>query len=132
MSGETRTYPQPLTNVENEPYWQATAEGKLMIGKCGSCGAVHHYPRSLCPSCFGDSVEWVASSGKGTVYSFSVMRRAKPPFVMAYVTLEEGVTVMTNIVDCDFDSVAIGQPVKLVFGDTEGGYKLPLFTPADG
>ena len=130
MSTQQRTYAAPPVNVENERYFQATAEGKLLIGKCADCGAVHHYPRRVCPSCMATNVDWVPVSGKGTIYSFSVMRRAPVPFVMAYVTLEEGVTVMTNIVECDLDSVAVGQSVALTFAETEGGYKLPLFKPA--
>lgn len=131
MNAQQKTYPQPPVNVENEPYWTATAEGKLLIGKCSSCNAVHHYPRRVCPSCMSSDIEWVASSGKGKIYSFSVMRRAPVPYAIAYVTLDEGVTLMTNLVECDFEALAVGQPVKVTFAQTEGGYNLPLFKPAD-
>ncbi len=69
-------------------------------------------------------------SGRGTIYSYSVMRRAPVPYAIAYVTLEEGVTMMTNIVDCDFDALRIGQPVRVVFKPTDGGPPVPMFTPA--
>ena len=69
-------------------------------------------------------------SGKGAIYSFSVMRRAETPYVIAYVTLDEGTTMMTNIVDCDFDRVEIGQKVRLVFKPTVNGPPVPCFTIA--
>jgi uncharacterized protein len=91
---------------------------------------VHHYPRELCPFCFG-SCEWQQASGKGKVYTFSVMERANPPYAIGYVTLEEGPSVLTNFVDCDFKSLKIGQDVKVTFVKTEGeGPSMPFFTPA--
>ena len=72
----------------------------------------------------------MTATGKGVIYSYSVMRHAPVPYVMAYVTLAEGPTMMTNIVDCDFDQLKIGQDVKVVFKPTDGGPPLPMFTPA--
>ena len=83
-----------------------------MIKQCAACGKAHHYPRSICPFCFSDRTEWTEASGKGTIYSYSVMRRAPVPYAIAYVTLPEGPTMLTNIVDCDFDKLKIGQAVK--------------------
>lgn len=70
------------------------------------------------------------ASGRGTIYSYSVMRRVPVPYAIAYVTLEEGVRLMTNIVDCDLDAIRIGQTVKVVFRPTEGGPPVPIFAPA--
>jgi uncharacterized protein len=69
------------------------------------------------------------ASGRGTIYTFSVMRRAKEPYAIAYVTLAEGPTMMTNIVDCDFDKLSIGQAVSVIFKDTESGPPVPMFRP---
>ncbi len=120
----------PDTNPEVKPYWDACNEGRLVLRKCGGCGKVHYYPRGICPFCFSTDGSWVDASGKGKVYSFSVMERANPPFTMAYVTLDEGVTMMTNIIDCDFSKIKIGQDVKVVFLDSDTGQKVPMFTPA--
>ena len=120
----------PDTNPEVKPYWDACNEGRLVLRKCGGCGKVHYYPRGVCPFCFSTDGSWVNASGKGKVYSFSVMERASPPFTMAYVTLEEGVTMMTNIIDTDFSKIKIGQDVKVVFLDSDTGQKVPMFTPA--
>ena len=120
----------PDTNPEVKPYWDACNEGRLVLRKCGGCGKVHYYPRGICPFCFSTDGSWVNASGKGKVYSFSVMERANPPFTMAYVTLEEGVTMMTNIIDTDFSKIKIGQDVKVVFLDSDTGQKVPMFTPS--
>ena len=101
-----------------------------MIGKCNACGKVHYYPRARCPFCFSGRTELQQASGNGTIYTYSVMRRAPIPYAIAYVTLAEGPTMMTNIVDCDLDSIRIGHPVRLVFKDSEGGPPVPMFTPA--
>ena len=120
----------PESNIEIQPFWDATAEGKLLLKKCNGCGEIHYYPRTICPFCFSDDTVWIEASGKGTIYSYSVIRRVEVPYVMAYVTLEEGPTMMTNIIDCDMDSVRIDMPVTVSFVDTGEGNALPMFTPA--
>lgn len=130
MSNTERTYPQPSINIESQPYWDAAAKERLTLKRCRSCGEVHYYPRSICPLCFSPDTEWLQASGKGTIYSFSIMRRAPVPYAIAYVTLEEGVTMMSNIVECDFGQLSIGQSVEVTFRDTEGGASLPVFRPA--
>ncbi len=120
----------PAMNPGDEPYFQAAAEGKLLLKKCNDCGEHHHFPRALCPFCWSDKVEWVQAKGTGEIYTYSVTRRGGPvPYCIAYVTLDEGPRMMTNIVDCDLDSVKIGQRVKVTFKKTEGGATVPAFTP---
>ena len=127
MAERKITPPQP--NPETQAFWDAAAEGRLLLKKCRACGEVHWYPRALCPYCFGET-DWVAASGKGAIYSYSVMRRAPVPYAIAYVTLDEGVTMMTNIVDCDLDAIRIGQAVRLAFKPTDRGPPVPMFSPA--
>jgi uncharacterized OB-fold protein len=129
MSNEARPIAAPVPNVETQPYWDAADKGELLLKTCTSCGEHHHYPRALCPFCFSDKTEWTKAQGTGTIYSFSVMKRAKIPYTLAYVTLDEGVTMLTNIVDTDFDKIEIGQKVKVVFKPSEGGPQVPMFTP---
>jgi uncharacterized OB-fold protein len=69
------------------------------------------------------------ASGNGVIYTYSVMRRTPTPYAIAYVTLAEGPTMMTNIVDCDLDQIRIGQTVRLVFKESDGGPPVPMFTP---
>lgn len=130
MAVEEKVYAAVPPAPGSEPYWEAAANSKLMLRWCTSCGKPHHYPREICPLCFSDKLEWREAKGTGEIYTFSVMRPAKPPYVIAYVTLDEGVSMMTNIVDCDPASVKIGQKVKVVFKPREGGGKIACFTPA--
>ena len=96
-----RKLPAPAVSAETQAYWDAAAKGKLLVRKCTSCGELHHYPRTICPFCFSDKTEWITASGKGTIYSFSVMRRAPVPYVLAYVTLPEGPSMMMLLGDAD-------------------------------
>ena len=130
MMYQPNPIPAPAQEKGNEPFWDAAKLGKFLIKKCKSCGQTHWYPRELCPFCMGDK-EWIEASGKGTIYSLSVMQRGNPnPYCIAYVSLDEGVTMMTQIVDCDLEALKIGQKVKLVFKPSEGdGPPVPMFTP---
>ena len=130
MATAERKIPAPQPNPETKAFWDGAAQGKLLLKKCQACGQVHYYPRAICPFCGSDRTEWQQASGRGSIYSWSVMRRADVPYAIAYVTLEEGVTMMTNIVDCDLDGIRIGQRVRVVFKPTEGGPPVPAFTPA--
>jgi uncharacterized OB-fold protein len=126
-----RKIPAPSVSPENKAFFEAASQGKLLIKKCNSCGEFHHYPRALCPHCFSDKTEWRDAKGTGTVYTYSVLRRGVPePYCIAYVTLEEGVSMLTNLVDCDFDALRIGMQVKVVFKPSDGGPPVPMFTPA--
>ena len=126
---ETRKIPSPVVTVETQAFWNAAREGRFVVPTCAGCGKAHWYPRAICPFCDSAKVEWRAASGKGAIYTFSVMRRAKEPYVIAYVTLAEGPTMMTNIVDCNVDALHIGQPVMVTFVPTEGGPPVPMFKP---
>ena len=124
-----RVIPPPPTSPETQPFWEAAGQGKLLLKRCTGCGELHHYPRAICPFCGSDRTEWTEATGRGTVYSFSVFRRTPTPYAIAYVTLAEGPTMMTNIVDCDLDAIRIGQPVRVVFKPTDGGPPVPMFSP---
>lgn len=127
---QERKMPAPNLSPGDKEYFDAPADGKLMLKKCGACGEHHHYPRALCPFCFSSDVQWVEAKGAGEIYTYSVTRRGTAvPYCIAYVKLDEGVSMMTNIVDCDLDTVKIGQKVRVVFRKTEGGFSMPLFTP---
>ena len=128
--------PPPNPNLETQRFWDGTAEGRLELPRCDDCGHVVWYPRERCDQCGSTSVTWFEASGRGTVYSCTVTRRIPgswrkaAPFVLAYVELDEGPRVMTNIVGCDPDAVHIGQTVHAVFDPTPNGPSLLRFTPA--
>ena len=123
------TIPSPPTNAENQPFFDGARAGKLLLKRCAACGELHYYPRAICPFCASERTEWVAAQGRGRIYSFSVMRRVAEPYAIAYVTLDEGVTMLTNLVDCDLERLRIGDPVQLVFKPAAGGEMIPMFTP---
>lgn len=126
----------PPVTPETKPFWDATAEGRLVLPRCTSCQTVIWYPRSFCPACHTEGVEWIDASGEGTVYSYTVTHkgdgpwRAVSPFVLAYVELDEGPRVLTNIVDCDPATVTVGQRVSLRWDPTDEGPAIPRFAPA--
>jgi uncharacterized OB-fold protein len=128
--------PAPYVADEARPFWDATAEGRLLLQRCPSCGTHVYYPRFVCPRCHAHELEWVEASGKGTVYSATLTTRGIldykdcGPYVLALVELEEGPKMMTIIVDTDGTEVAIGQSVEVVFHDTGQGSALPRFRPA--
>ncbi|HEY5580074.1 MAG TPA: OB-fold domain-containing protein, partial [Rhodoferax sp.] len=117
----------PEPNVETQVFWDSFANGVFALPVCTDCCRSHWYPRALCPFCFSDRIVWKEASGRGLIYSFTVMRREPVPYALAYVTLDEGPTMMTNIVDSDLESLAIGQMVSLVFQPSDGGPPVPMF-----
>jgi uncharacterized protein len=131
--------PAPERTPETDEFWDATAQGRLLLARCDRCDAVVWYPKTYCSECGGLSVSWREAAGTGTVYSFTVAHRGPgafgdaAPYVIAYVELAEGPRVLTNIVGCEPDQVAIGQRVQVVFSDTGQGsalYRFELSAPA--
>jgi uncharacterized OB-fold protein len=127
----------PTPNVETQRFWDATAEGRIELPRCDGCRLVIWYPRGVCPDCQSTALTWEVMAGTGTIYSYTVARsgvgrrwKEHLPFVVAYVRLDEGPTMLTNIVDCDPETVAIGQAVTAVFDDTGEGSALVRFRPA--
>ena len=127
---QDRKLTAPTPNPETEAFFEAAEDGTLLIGRCLTTGKAFFYPRALSPFTLTDNVEWVEASGRGTIYSFSHMARAPEPFVIAYVELEEGPKMLTNIVDCDAEKLKIGMAVNLVFKPSDGGPPIPMFAPA--
>jgi uncharacterized protein len=137
MSTPELPNPAPYISPEMTDFWAATAEGRLTLPKCNDCNEYVWYPRPFCPACGSTDVAWTDVSGKGSVYTFTVVHRSGVPgyreygpYVIAYVQLEEGPKVMTNIVGIDPEKVTVGLPVSVVFNDTGKGNALFRFQPA--
>ena len=132
----TPSKPIPPMNPWAEPFWAGTREGRLVIQKCADCGKHVFYPRLVCPFCFSERLDWIEASGRGTVYSHTLVRNNPPsafiedlPFTIAIVELEEGVRMMTNIVDCDPEVVHCDMPVEVTFERLTDEITLPKFRP---
>ncbi len=128
--------PLPRIDEESKGFWEACRRHELYVQQCRSCGKLRYYPRAVCPACLSDDTAWVLSSGLGTVYTYTVTYQNQAagfrdalPYVLAYVELEEGVRLLTNIVDCAPDTVRIGMPVEVVYEDVNGELALPKFKP---
>lgn len=137
MSGSGPRFDQPLIEDESAPFWEGLKDGTLLIKRCSACGAHHFYPRPFCPTCWSDDVEWVAASGRATVYSYStVYVNDLPPFgpqvpyVAAVVDLEEGPRMMTRLVGCTKDDISIGMPVTFETAPLDDELAMAVFRPA--
>ncbi|SMQ17063.1 hypothetical protein SAMN06272771_3445 [Streptomyces sp. Ag82_O1-12] len=140
MTGHRFDRPEP--DAFTRTYWDAAAEGRLLIRRCGDCGRAHHYPREFCPHCWSENVTWETASGRATLYTWSVVHRNdlppfpdRVPYVAAVVELAEGPRMMTEIVDAGESSSAtlasgdagLSDGAELVVAFREG---VPVFTRA--
>ena len=133
--GPAREY--PVLDDLNRAYWTGGARGELRIQRCERCDLWLHPPRARCPRCLSGPLAFAPVSGRGRVYSFSVVHHAyRPglavPYVVALVELVErpGLRITTNVVDCDPRDVAIGLEVQVAFEAGPDGKFVPLFKPA--
>jgi uncharacterized OB-fold protein len=130
MSGK----PLPPVDAESRPWWEACNEGRLTLQRCEHCKHVQFYPRGLCTQCGAASPPFVDASGRGTVRSFTIIRRAvssafepEVPYVVALIELAEGPTMMSNIVGSPIDAISIGVPVELTFERRSETINIPQF-----
>jgi len=121
-----RSIQAPIPDPTTAPFWEACREGRLMVGLCRDTGRHFFPPRGVSPFTLSPNVELVEASGRGTLYSFTVMR-TKEPYIAAMVELAEGPRVFTNLVDVAPEDVRIGMALRLVFVPTEGGAPVPMF-----
>lgn len=127
--------PAPVITPTTARFWAATCEGRFELQRCAACDLVIWFPRARCPQCWTTDLSHFDASGLGTVYSHTVIRKVAneykdaAPFVVAYVELDEGPRVLTNIVECDVDEVKVGMRVQVVFHDTGQGSALYRFRP---
>jgi uncharacterized OB-fold protein len=129
--------PLPAITAESKPFWEGCRRHRLLIQRCRACGSAQHYPRGVCATCWSEDLEWQESSGRGQIYTFTVAHRAQArgfkdevPYVIAYVELDEGVQVLTNLVGCDPSKLSIGMPVEVTFEDVNDEISIPRFKPA--
>ena len=133
--GSPRPVPRP--DAATAPYWEAARQGKLVVQRCRQCRTFIHYPRNICPACLAEDMEYVGSTGRGTVYSLTVTHRPPPAFagdelyVIALVDLEEGVRMVTRIVGPGAEAARIGARVAVAFEEVAEGVTLPVFRVLD-
>ncbi len=129
--------PLPTINRDSEPYWVSAHDHALKMQRCKRCDQFRFYPSLSCHFCGSLEFDWVPISGKGEIHTFTTVYRGPGapfadllPLVVAMVTLEEGPTMMSNIVGCQIEDVKIGMPVELAYEDVNDQITLPVFKPA--
>ncbi len=131
-------YKKPLPQIQpfTEAFWEGTRNEKLLIQICNACDSRIFFPRRQCPECWSEDLGWIEASGKAEIYAFSVTYegveaafREDLPIVLAWVDLPEGIRMQTNIIDCDPETVEIGQQVEVVFKKVTDEITLPYFRP---
>lgn len=126
----------PTPTPETQHYWDGAKQGELRIQACNSCSEKYFPPRAFCPKCGSRDVKVVKASGKGRLYSYIINHLPSPgytpPFTVAIVELEEGVRLMTNLLDVepDPDKLELDMPLEVTFEKLTDDISLPQFKPA--
>jgi hypothetical protein len=128
--------PAPIRTADNQFFWDAAAQGRLVAQRCSDCGRFHHPPRPMCPVCHSLQYEVVELSGTGQVYSYAVLHHPRSPrfsypLVAALVDLDEGIRMVTNLVGTEPADVRIGMPVRVVFDRTDDDGRVPVFEASE-
>jgi uncharacterized OB-fold protein len=126
----------PAPDGSTQPFWDAARVGRLLIRRCGECGAAHFYPRPFCPACWSSQVTWEEASGRAVLYTYSIVYQndlppfgEKLPYIAAIVDLEEGPRMMTRVVDCEHAELHVGMAVEVTFQSETDEVTLPVFRP---
>ena len=131
--------PPPVPQPESDFYWEKCKAHELWLRHCKTCDQTYFYPRDICPLCFSRDTDWMQSSGRGTLHTFSIVHRGptppfrdRSPYITAIVELDGGARFPTNLVEVEPDPavVKVGMPVELVFEDLDENISLPMFRPA--
>jgi len=131
--------PIPVPNPDNAGFWKGCARGELRLQRCSRCAAWRHHPRPMCPACGSRGYGWELASGRGVVHTFTIVHHptlpafdARVPYNVIAVALDEGVFMVSNLVDCPREAIRIGMPVEVVFEPLADGIALPKFRPRRG
>lgn len=137
-NAEVASKPVPVVSAWAKPFWEGTERGELVLQHCGDCSKYVFYPRVICPHCSSENLTWEPVSGNGKIYSFTVVYNNSPsafkadvPYVVAVIELDEGVRMLSNIIECDVEDVKFDMPVTVVFERLNEEFVLPKFRPAD-
>jgi len=130
--------PKGAVSPDNREHFEGLEQGRLLLPRCDRCSSVIWYPRHFCPACGSLEVSWFEASGRGTLHSFSIVRRGQGEYseaalyVLAYVELEEGPRLLTNLLvdPSEFDRLAVGMPVEMAVERSEGVPPLLRFRSA--
>ncbi len=124
-----------MPTPETEHFWSGCVAGELRLQRCDDCSGVYFPPRPFCPACGHQSVSILLASGKARLLSYVINHRPHPafdgPYAIAVVELEEGVTMMANILNVPQtpEALILDMPLKVTFRPIRRGIVLPYFEP---
>lgn len=126
---------RPYVDLDNQGYWDAIKNHKLVLQHCNNCNKFIHPPRPMCPTCRSqDTLEWKESSGRGIIYSFIMFTSPKMaypayelPYAVVLVEMEEGSRICANTHEIEPDEIYIGMPVEVMFEDLPDGQSVFRF-----
>ncbi len=129
--------PLPKPSALTKPFWEGTRQHKLLLQRCKQCAVFRWTPLALCPSCYSPEYEWKEASGRGKLYSYSVIYRPQTPefapdvpYVLAAIRLDEGPLMMTNMTGCTPEQLRMEMPVAVQFEKATDEITLYKFRPA--
>ena len=130
--------PLPKPSKWSKPFWEGTKERKLLLKTCNDCGHVDHPPYLYCTNCMSEDHSWVEASGIATLFSYAINTYGVPfpfmedlPYVLALVDLEEGIRMISNVVNCDHNKLEKGMVLQVIFEETSEDVFLPKWQPTD-
>jgi uncharacterized OB-fold protein len=133
----SKPLPRPLSPEVTRPFWEAAKRHELVIPRCTICDHLFFYPRSECPRCLSNHLEWMQVSGRGRLHTYTVVYqpanaafRDDTPYIYAVVQLDEGPRMVSNVVQCEIDAVRVDMPLEAIFDDVTPEWTLVKFKPA--
>jgi uncharacterized OB-fold protein len=136
-TASSKPLPRPLSPEVTRPFWEAATRHELVMPRCTTCDHLFFYPRSECPRCLSNHLEWVRVSGRGRLHTYTIVYqpanaafRDDTPYIYAVVQLDEGPRMVSNVVQCDLDAVKVDMPLEAIFDDVTPECTLVKFKPA--
>jgi len=136
VTDTSRPKPLPIVTEESRPFWEGCKRGVFLLQYCEACQRYQFYPRLYCMHCGADSLRWEQASGRGVIYSYTVIHQNKSPefvndmpYNVAVIQLEEGPRLMSNIVDAAPGALRVDLPVTVVFDAVSDTISVPRFRP---
>jgi uncharacterized OB-fold protein len=136
-TASSKPLPRPISPEVTRPFWEAAKRHELVMPRCTTCDHLFFYPRSECPRCLSNHLEWVRVSGRGRLHTYTIVYqpanaafRDDTPYIYAVVQLDEGPRMVSNVVQCDLDAVKVDMPLEAIFDDVTPECTLVKFKPA--
>ncbi len=136
MSGDEKFLPEKIPSWQ-QPFWESLRQREIRIQRCTSCKRYRHVPKEICANCHSTSYSWEPVSGRGIVYTYTIVHRgptpayqAGAPYAIVHAAMDEGFRMVGTITGIDPESVTIGAPIRVVYTDLSPEWTIAEFEPA--